>query len=548
MPMTIPRTSTGVMRAAALLAVAGLLATPTMAAASRMTGSAVSPSIASDGVTGINAVLTNADGSLYDGPPVTVTFDSGCTSAGLAVLPPSATTVGGIASVTYRPQGCAGIDTVNVRTTGDGSLAATVQVFVTSRKALSAKGLAGRAMFFDTALSASGSMSCASCHAPSAGYLDPGAGPTPQGGVNGDAVGFRTAPSAAYAALIPRFAWAAPKPGGTVGARGTPHGGLMWDGRSATLAEQARGPFTEPHEMANASNAAVLQRLLTRPYLAVFSRAYGSITPASNPDKVVAQMADAIATFERQDPSFRLFTSKFDAALAGRASLTPQEQNGQSLFFAADKGGCAGCHSSNSAAQRKPKPELFSDGSFRALGVPRNWQLPYNDDVRAAAALAALGRSALANGAAAGDPNHVYFDLGLCGPFRTDALLDPGLCGAFRVPSLRNVALKHSYEHNGVFGSLAQVVDFYVNRELAPDRIYRTASGAADQKYNDLPTRFAANVQLRVPFRPFITGQPRLSPDQAKDVIAFLCTLTDGYDPANPEGYALPSQCRAAQR
>ena len=516
---------------------------------STLKATAVAPAIASDGVTGIVATLRKADGSLYDGAPLEVKFFSACAANGRALLQQSALTSEGVAAVTYRPQGCVGVDQVTASISGNPALSSTLSLSVSSAGKLSAKGLLGRAMYFDIALSASGKMSCASCHSPAENYQDPDFGPTPLGGVTGQAVGFRTAPTASYAALIPRFAWLTTKTAATTGRNGSPHGGLMWDGRAATLGDQARGPFVMPHEMANTNTAGVLAKLLARPYAAAFSKAYGPVSAGSNPDTVVAEMADAIATFERQDPSFRLFSSKYDRVQSGQASFTLQERNGQSLFFDPNRGGCAGCHSSIGAQQTtKPPPQLFSDETYRALGVPRNWALPYNDDSRALAALSELGLASLANGSAVGAPEHVYYDLGVCGPFRTDSLLDPPLCGTFKVPTLRNVALKHAYEHNGVFGSLSAVVNFYDNRDIQPGQFYVTRSGGADIRYNDLPLQFQANVQQRVPFRPFPGGAPRLTAADIQDLVAFLCTLTDGYDVNNPAAYRLPAQCLAARR
>ena len=71
----------------------------------------------------------------------------------------------------------------------------------------------------------------------------------------------------------------------------------------------------------------------------------------------------------------------------------------------------------------------------------------------------------------------------------------------------------------------------------------------AQFEYNDLPLRFDANVNIgEVPYTPPKIGggrAPTLSADDITAVIAFLCTLTDGYDPAHPRTYALPAQCAA---
>ncbi|MGO8212825.1 cytochrome-c peroxidase, partial [Rhizobium ruizarguesonis] len=65
-----------------------------------------------------------------------------------------------------------------------------------------------------------------------------------------------------------------------------------------------------------------------------------------------------------------------------------------------------------------------------------------------------------------------YHDLGLCGPQRTDFAGRSEYCGLFRTPTLRNVALKQSFFHNGYFHSLRDVVSFYATRDSDPGRWY----------------------------------------------------------------------------
>ena len=511
---------------------------------------AVSPSISADGMTAIIATLKNADGSLYSAQPATVTFTSTCAAAKTAQLDASVASDGGMAFSVYQPSGCTGTDTVVVTS---GTLKTTVVLQIGAAKALSPKAALGRAMFFDPGLSASGKIACASCHNPGTAFLDPGPRPTPLGGVNGTAIGFRTAPSAAYAFAVPPFAFltdtnkAGTANNGANGKLGTPRRGLMWDGRASTVFDQAKGPFTGPHEMANANSAAVLAKLLTRPYLVNYRTIFGTVSSTSNPDTVLTNMANAIGQFETEEKLFGLYNSKFDAVAKGQAKFTAQEANGQALFFNPAKAACAGCHNSDSQLKTTQGPQMFTDLSYRAIGVPRNWQLPYNNDTQALAALQSLGLAALANGATRGTPNHVYYDLGFCGPFRTDSLTDTTLCGAFRVPSLRNVAIKRSYFHNGVFNALPQVINFYMTRDAAPQQIYTKADRSPDIAFNDLPVIYRANIEQRPPFTPLKTG-PRLTPPELQDLVTFLCTLTDGFDPAHPEAYRLPQQCRAAIR
>jgi cytochrome c peroxidase len=513
--------------------------------------SATVPSLAADGLTGVVAQLRTASGALYGGPDLSVSFTSRCAAAGQATLDATVVARGGIAEVTYQPRGCTGVDALSASVVGS-TLKGSTNLIVSSATALSPKAALGKLMFFDKALSASGTQACASCHSPARQYLAPNATATQPGGLTGQAVGLRSVPSAAYAALKEGFRYlsATNKDGTTdtaaTGKLGTPFGGLMWDGRVSTVFQQAAGPFVAPHEMANPDSAAVRDKLLTRPYLGTFSALYGPTSATSDANTVLANIANAIGQFESEDRSFMPFNSKYDAVQAGAASFSAQEASGQLLFFDPRKGACVGCHTPFSQARSAQKPAMFTDGDYRVIGVPRHWALPYNNDTTAAAALGALGLGSFLNGATLGAPNHAYYDLGFCGPMRTDALQDTALCGAFRAPMLRNTALKGSYFHNGVYSSLAQVIGFYVNRDVNPAWIYRKADGTPDIAYNDLPQAYQANVTARAPFTPVPGG--RLKPAEVQDLLAFLCTLTDGYVPSQAAGYRQSAQCAQAVR
>ena len=149
-------------------------------------------------------------------------------------------------------------------------------------------------------------------------------------------------------------------------------------------------------------------------------------------------------------------------------------------------------------------PPQFTDYGLIALGVPRNPDIPANKDP-------------------------AYFDLGLCGPLRTDFRDRPDYCGLFRTPTLRNVALRQTFFHNGVFHSLRQAVEFYVERETDPGRWYpRKPDGSVD-KYDDLPQSAQANLNIDPPFDRHAGDTPALSASEIDDIVAFLGTLTDGY-------------------
>jgi cytochrome c peroxidase len=128
------------------------------------------------------------------------------------------------------------------------------------------------------------------------------------------------------------------------------------------------------------------------------------------------------------------------------------------------------------------------------------------------------------------DPS--YFDLGLCGPFRTDLANRTDLCGAFKVPTLRNIALTPPYFHNGRFQTLRDVVSFYVRRDTNPEEWYPLGVDGLVHKFDDLPAQDVGNVNTKeVPYNRHPGDLPALSAPEIEDVVAFLQTLTDGYQP-----------------
>ena len=185
--------------------------------------------------------------------------------------------------------------------------------------------------------------------------------------------------------------------------------------------------------------------------------------------------------------------------------LSPQEAHGLELFNHADKGNCASCH--KSAVASDGTPPQFTDYGLIALGVPRNPAIPANADPR-------------------------YFDLGACGPLRTDLAEQAEYCGLFRTPSLRNVALRKSFFHNGLVHDLRQAVSFYVERDTRPEKWYASDAQSHVVKFDDLPARYRDNIDTDPPFGGRPGDPPRLSARDIDDVVAFLQTLTDGYSPA----------------
>ncbi len=385
----------------------------------------------------------------------------------------------------------------------------------------------GKQIFADTALSVSGKQACATCHVAAKAFAGADGLSVPLGGPNMDLPGLRATPSLMYGSYSPAFHFAAD---------GTPTGGFFRDGRAPNLAAQAQQPFLTPFEMANGSAAEVRQRLLTRPYLAQFEAVFGAAV-LQDAAQTLASMGAALAAYQSEDSDFHPFTSKFDAYQSGTATLTAAELAGLQIFNDPTKGNCNACHVATGSNNVRP---LFTDFTYDSVAIPRNWKIAAN---QAGTALSYVPK----NGAPAlGDPSdYDYYDMGLCGPQRTDLATKKLLCGAFKVPTLRNVAAKQNYFHNGAFDNLNDVVTWYITRDTDPARWYLKADGTPDTVYNDLPQIFDPSINVaEVPYNPGLA--PTLTSAQINLVVVFLCTLTDGYDPKNPAAYATQPQCRQA--
>ncbi len=350
----------------------------------------------------------------------------------------------------------------------------------------------GDLLFKDTRLSAAGNLACASCHVRERGHADAAGVFLPLGGLASDRQGLRSSPTLNYLNDNRAFGF---------DNRGRPSGGFTWDGRADTRAAQALGPLLAAHEMAHASSAAVVARVRTLPYFAQLLSS--SALEANASDAQILQAAQAaLQSYQAGDVDYQPYTSKFDAVQDGRAAFSAQEARGLAIFNNPQQGNCASCHSSAPPAGQTRA--LFTNFGYFALGVPRN------------------------RSTATADP--AFFDMGLCGPVRTDLSHRTDLCGLFKVPTLRNVARTAPYFHNGAVATLQDAVSFYATRDTDPARWYPVVGGAVD-RFNDLPAAYRGNVEQQPPFGQQRGQPPRLNAQDVQDLVVFLGTLTDGFVP-----------------
>lgn len=396
---------------------------------------------------------------------------------------------------------------------------------------LSAMAQLGKLLFHDTSLSFSGGLSCASCHSPEHAYAPATADPALMGGPALKDQGVRAVPTLMYLERQPNFSIGAEDAESenvdlaqlaargqdaaraqkvatntaAAGANLVPQGGLFWDGRADTLQQQALAPLLSPIEMAATSVAEIAEKLRHEPYAYRFTELFGAAV-FDDPQQAVAEALFAIARYETEEPSFHPYTSKFDYWLEGRARLSQQEWRGYQLFNDPKKANCGGCHLDTPTADNLPP--LFTDHQYEALGVPRNPALAANADP-------------------------AYADLGICGPYRTDMSDQTQYCAMFATPTLRNVATRRVFMHNGVYRTLEEVLDFYNFRDVAPEKIYPRATDGTVLKYDDIPGKYRVNVDVAdPPFDRHPGDPPAMTAEDEADIIAFLQTLTDGYQPS----------------
>jgi cytochrome c peroxidase len=381
----------------------------------------------------------------------------------------------------------------------------------------------GKQIFFDARLSEPvGVQSCASCHAPQVGFS--GFGEIPTGGaaaasgfkrgwITGIAEGAnigafanRKPQSAAYATLSPNLQLVTVVPDAEGLAEGLLPteefmGGNFWDGRATGLrlgsatAEQALGPFLSTKEQNHPTPQAVLAKLRNnRSYIALWQAAFGTPDIANHTPEQTAinydRIGTAIAAYEGST-EVNQFSSKLDAVLAGRATFTPQEEEGLRLFN--NEAECYDCHTTTGIRNAPIQVgEPFTDFMYHNIGVAVNQRNP--------------GGNAIPDGglgsflATANNP-----------AWRELAIAN---LGKFKTPTLRNVGKMQRFMHNGSMRSLEEVVHFYNTRDVI---------GAG---WNGVPWG-APEYPFNMDFHG--VGGLGLTAEQEAAIVAFMKTLDDGY-------------------
>jgi cytochrome c peroxidase len=271
----------------------------------------------------------------------------------------------------------------------------------------------GKQLYFDTRMSTDGSVACATCHDPRAGFADPRGQPTSAG--VGGALGTRNSPTTLNAAFL---------------------AAQFWDGRAATLEEQAVQPLVNPIEHGFPDHPAVVAKLAAlADYPPLFQAAFGT------PEITIARVGQAIASFERTLLSLDAPIDRFLAGDAG--AISASAQRGWELYNA--KARCNTCHG------RIDVLPLFTDDLFHNIGVGVS---RVDFDAVARKAAAAVGSGASVDTLALTDAE--ASELG-----RFLVTREPKDMGAFKTPQLRNVSLTAPYMHDGSEATLADVIAFY---------------------------------------------------------------------------------------
>jgi cytochrome c peroxidase len=272
----------------------------------------------------------------------------------------------------------------------------------------------GQRLFFDPRLSADGTIACSTCHDPARAFTD---GKPVSTGIGGR-LGQRNAPTILNALYNKT---------------------QFWDGRVATLEQQAALPIVNAVEMGQRSLDAAIERIAAIPeYRQDFQNAFGS-----SPD--ARSLARAIAAYERSQVAY---DSPFDHYIAGdRNAIDAAAKRGWELFNTRAR--CNKCHA---LSENKRDTTNFTDNDFHNIGV----MIVRHDVVGLSKQTRHLVASA---DAAAIDRAAIQTDLSALGRFLVTKKESD--IAAFKTPNLRNLLLTAPYFHDGSHATLWDVMDHY---------------------------------------------------------------------------------------
>lgn len=285
----------------------------------------------------------------------------------------------------------------------------TVSSFFDHKDAsISSRAALGKKLFSEKILSKDSTVSCASCHLPKFAFADTVAFST---GIEGRLTK-RNTPSVLNMKNRPYF---------------------FWDGRAASLEEQALMPIQNPDEMGLPIEEAVNRLNRSREYKMLFQKIFNQKPTAQN-------LAAAFSAFEK---TLETVDSKFDDWSNNLKNLSASEERGRQLFVG-DKAKCFDCH----------RMEDFTTDEFKNIGLYNGKELN---------------------------------DAGLFNITNKEADL-----GKFKTPGLRNIAVTAPYMHNGMFKTLEEVVDYYnnpqdfVTNSINIDDALKTPLGLTDKEKKDI--------------------------------------------------------------
>lgn len=329
--------------------------------------------------------------------------------------------------VSCRQEPAARDDATTAPPTADGAVTATradLAYFAALPARMAADGGApseaqvalGRRLYHETVLSGNHNVSCNSCHPLNAYGVD---GRALSVGDRGQ-LGGRNAPTVYNAAG---------------------HVAQFWDGRAATVEEQAKGPVLNPAEMAMPDSDAVLAHLRGSPeYVSAFRAAF----PGEREPVTYDNVGRAIGAFERG----LVTPSRWDRYLGGdTTALSVAERRGLRTFVAV---GCATCHNG----------PYVGGQTYQKLGLRAEWTTPDS------------GRAAVT-----GRPEDLR---------------------VFKVAGLRNVEKTGPWFHDGSVGTLDEAIGLMayhqLGRELTPQQVEDIAAWLSSLT-GELPTEYIAYPQ-----------------------------------------------------